>query len=216
MKARRKKQLYVVGMLVLGVLFIRFVLYITRPIYADFHGMRDIVFQPAIGKAVLYRFDTKSFQRFLKKPSIEAAGNNCYGFIVYNKTADGMRHIILDGFMREQRIQWRSSSGTQRIAKRPIDVEFIDFMNDPDNIRQILLDRGIDDEIQSYAILEHLLPTLERRRAMGMCIWIVTEAGDYILHYKLRPGSLFDEDFGIEYRLYSLEEFRKLYSSGLP
>ena len=194
--------------------------------YALDHNILDIVLNPEMGEAVLYGLERKDFQKFLKEPSINFAGNKCYRFFIYKKavirdrTGVGFdeRPIEVYGFNKDRidmRRTYSPATVADRIGRWPVNLEFVDFMNDPENIRRILKEYDIEEELKSYVIIEHISPpTLlvlgsETRK---MCIWVHTDLGDYFLDHTYNPefGPL-DGDFNNQYTFYTLKEYRKRY-----
>jgi len=109
------------------------------------------------GDMPTFSFETEGFHFFLDEPSIERLYGASRSLSVARKSPFEGRIIAirpLDSFHREMFIS------SFRIGNFPVSEEFMDFMNEPDSFRSVLLERGIYSEILNIAILSH--PTRER------------------------------------------------------
>jgi len=163
-----------------------------------------------VGDVSTFWFETEEFRFFLDEPSIERLYGLSRGFSVARKSPFEGRIIAirpLDSFRRDMSIL------NFRIGSFPISEEFMDFMNEPGNFNNVLLEQGVESEILNVTIMTH--PTQERidsgtpppgTRSV-MAIWIQTTDGDYFLEHV--PASLAGytvATFGFNF--YTLEEYR--------
>lgn len=170
----------------------------------------EIDYQPKGGDVIAYTLSKKDFQEFLRKPSMDASS----GFAVYRKSMDREGYIEVEIFNVNGNAKYEAVSGYLRIGSWPVYTEFIDFMDDVDNFKQILSKRGIYEEILSYVIIEHITYEAKENELIPpgtyptMCIWIHTDAGDYFLEHKAN-GDILDTDF--TYDFYDLIGYSKKY-----
>ena len=131
-------------------------------------------------------FRSIKLKEFLNDPSMDTLIRASGSFSVYRRKESQVERIsspdILDAVAR---------SGGFRSGNWPVYVEFIDFMNDPENFEKILLEHDIEEEIISYVIIVH--GQLIRQgpasaegqpqpsQTPGMSIWIHTDNGNYFL-----------------------------------
>lgn len=148
-------------------------------------------YQPKEGEVVGYYLDKGDFREFLQKPSVELLFSKQINWGVYNKIPHKEGYIQQRIFATDKigPVHYdEAKSGLFRIASWPVYTEFIDFMNDADSFKQILLERGIDEEIVYYTIITHRYsdppntePVPPGTQYNKMCIWIHTDFGDYFL-----------------------------------
>ena len=171
-----------------------------------------INYQPKEGDVIAYTIRKKEFQEFLVEPLIDTLP----GFAVYKKSTSRDGYIEVKGFSANGITNYENVSGYLRIGSWPIYTEFIDFMNNPENFKQILLEHGIVEEILYYVILEHYYLEFKEDEVVPpgtgptMCIWIHTNTGDYFLEHN---AYLYEDPSETEFRydFYNLAGYSKKY-----
>ena len=140
-------------------------------------------YQPKTGDVVAYTLSRKAFQEFLLQPSVDVLSAKCDYLSVFRKYREG--NVQQEVFGPEGVKKEVCVSGYFRIGNWPVYLEFIDFMNNEDNFRQILLEHNIHDELLSYTAIAHKNYDDSEPRKPGtmpkMCIWLHTNNGDYFL-----------------------------------
>ena len=176
---------------------------------SDNQNMLDS-YKPKTGEIVTYKLNKKHFQEFLLQPSQEILYKNCDGFSVYKKStyAEG---YVLENWVDEK------PSGYFRIGSYPVYTEFIDFINDIDNFKQILSDREIDETLLSCIIIEHVYREFKEDElpppgsAPQMCIWLHTDKNDYFLEDNPYLYDDPNEPNFLYYDFYNLVEYIQKY-----
>jgi hypothetical protein len=157
---------------------------------------------PQKGDVFEYVLDKKALRLFLKAPTVDVLHRTCHGFFMYEKAGFLNDRIKLQGFRADREYEFEGKSGGSRIGAWPVYTEFMDFMNDPDNIRKVLLDHGVHEELLSYVTIEYSSKGLYKP-SIEMSIWIHTDAGDYFLEHN----SLLYEDVHDTTFLYDFYDF---------
>ena len=172
---------------------------------------KAVYYEPQKGDIVAYGLNKEAFQKFLRNPSTEAF----VGFWVYRKSLLKEGYIEAEGFSVDGTTKLEAKSGVFRVGDWPVHTEFIDFMNNSDNFKQILTKQGIEEKIVSYVIILHdnKKPKWWKQIQPGdgipqMCIWIHTDMGDYFLEDN--PYLPFNKEF-INYNFYNLDGYSQMY-----
>ena len=170
----------------------------------------EFAYQPELGDIFVYDLDREEFQEFLTEPSIDFAREKCYCFSIYRKSGNYVEVEVfdLDGTTKtEGTYFW--------LFPLRVNIKFINFLNDPENIIQILSEHGIDDEILSYVIISHSTYSSQNDdqpippgNYPQICIWIHTDIGDYFLS---RPTNKDDSD--LTYDFYDLAGYSNKYGT---
>ena len=180
-------------------------------------------YQPAPGEVPVYSFDSASFHKFLSDPTLDTLKEVSTQLFVFRKSGDSEapieQELLTPIFNSEYRVT-RSTSGSHRIGTWPVYVEFLDFLDEPENFNKLFLDLGIEVAVLRYKIILHPNLTENSLNVPGvypqMSIWIHTERGEYFLtHFNN-----WDDPYGTDYLkhsvLYNLEEFWNRYQEVFP
>ena len=168
-----------------------------------------IGYQKKEGDIVVYTLSKLDFRDFLRGQSIY---ENLM-FTAYRKSNAGEGYVEVETYTGNGIGKYESDIAS--IGPWPVYTEFIDFMNDPENFRQILSERGIDEELLSYDIIEHIYLEFKDDElpppgsAPMMCIWLHTDAGDYFLEFSPDYDNLHSTTF--TYKFHNLSEYAKKY-----
>jgi len=173
------------------------------------------------GEIVAFSLNTDGFHSFLLDLTQESLYENSDVISVFKKSARSEGYIRAFGLSRRSPDISRASademkSGYYRIGAWPVYTEFIDFMNNADNFKQILLEQKIENELLNYAIMAHTTYVHEGDgppppgNQPQMCIWLHTDKGDYFLdHNPYIAESHRDPNFTFDF--YTLDEYRQKY-----
>ena len=175
-----------------------------------------IHYQPEAGDVVTYTLSQKAFQEFLLQPSMDILSEKCDNLSVYKKDAIIDGYVQLEMFKSDGYYTDGELSGYFRIGNWPVYLEFIDFMNNKDNFKQILLEYDINDELLSCVIIAHRNYNVKNGEPIPpgtapiMCIWLHTNSGDYFLENN--PYLYSDpRDTHFLYDFYNLKDYSQKY-----
>ena len=177
----------------------------------------DVNYTPQLGEVASYFIGKSTFKEFLKNPSLDILTHKSNVIEVYSKTLYREGFISVKILTSDPVKEEKARSGVFRVGNWPVYTEFIDFMNNPDNFKQILSEQGIEEKIISYVIIEHdsNKSTWLKQIRPGdgipqMCIWIHTDIGNYFLEHNVYLyENPHDTRFG--YIFYNLSEYSRKY-----
>jgi len=187
----------------------------------DFYAIvRETVDDLRHGEIAVFRLrHSANLQAFLMKPSLEFIYRNVNVISVYSHSNRGREYINAFGVSSAFPERGRSTGGTQpsgffRIGHLKVCAEFVDFVNNTKNFKNILSNHKVDSEILGVTIFTYE----EERNDAGlpppggipsiMVIWINTVEGDYFLEYA--PSSVSRYPYAaFMFNFYTLEEYRE-------
>ena len=147
----------------------------------------DVDYLPQPGDVASYGTVSREELRvFLQDPSMASLQSSCNTLIIYRKS-DSVADCIESERLAPGRSIMYADSGVFRIGSWPVYTEFIDYMSDIDNFRQILSERDINEDILSCTIFTYseYSSNVNQQLLPGdgpkMCIWIHSDEGDYFL-----------------------------------
>ena len=167
-------------------------------------------YRPQDGDIVTYTMSKEEFQDFLRGRSIDISQ-----VAAFRKSSNREGFVECTTYSVNDYVKYEYESGTFRIGSWPVYTEFIDFMNAPENFRQILSEHGIDEELLSYDIIEHYYLVFEDDElplpgsGSKMCIWLHTDAGDYFLEDNPDYDNPDPLSTTFTYKFYDLAEYAK-------
>jgi len=175
-------------------------------------NIREALASMEQGEIAAFSLERDDFQDFLENPSMELAIMGNDGFGIFRNSP---RYGYTQGFAFDRNNVIENPSGLSRFGSWPINVEFIEFITNIENIYSILLEHGVENaEILSYTIIAHVssvytgsgpVPPGGRRTT---CIWIHTTEGDFFLESNL--SLIGHRRNTIEsYLFFTLEEYRQ-------
>ena len=178
-------------------------------------------YEPRPGDIMVYITSLAGLREFMKKPSLETIFMNSSVLDVYRKSESRVDFVEVERIFGPT-LNWQTAkSGSLRIGSWPVYTEFIDFLSNTENIRQILLERDINEEIISYVIIQHgradsLVTYSEGQTTPSntptMCLWIHTDAGDYFLeHYFNLDSDPLDTNWAFQFQTF--EEYSLKYGA---
>jgi hypothetical protein len=157
-------------------------------------------YKPEDGDLVVYYLDKTEFPAFLVEPSMSFFEENNSGFLVFRESPI-KHHPEEYGYAEQGYVEMvdyarggvkdEQPSGYYRVGSFPISLEFADYMNQMENLDEILLQQKIEETVLDYAIIEYPFSNRETTDTPApgtmdstMCIWFHTASGDYFLEHN--------------------------------
>lgn len=173
-----------------------------------------VFYEPKDGEIVGYYLSKNDFEQFLEKPTMEILLKRYDHFWVYRKAEEREGYIqLLDD---TGNLKGEKASGYYRMGAWPVYTEFIDFINNSQNLERILKDNTDSTQtLLNYIILQY--SWYEPQEGVyippgtgpQMCIWLHTKEGDYFLENDVYHGDPFSTDF--DYVFYGLKQYQAIF-----
>ena len=168
------------------------------------------------GEIISISITSKTLKRFIKAPSLSILLSNNRFVFSYSKLENAYPGSFGNGdveitrkILSQDPVEINNTiSGYFRIGRLPVYTEFIDYVGSLTNIQQLINEKGIDEEVKEYILIE---PFGNAVYDFPVTIWVQTDTGSFFVTINEDLNSSNPHNVHFDYKAYTQEEFYKEY-----